>query len=78
MSENRKVVEAKALLKNKLLQDILNDLYNKEIKDWQGQSDIVKQGAIWHHVQTITRVRDSVRRACEQTIKSNRTDTDGE
>jgi len=66
--------DAKALLNNKLLFELLDTMSSKAIADWKGQKDPDKQYAIWHTVTTIDKVRDFVRRNCERITSGTGTD----
>jgi hypothetical protein len=66
--------EAKSLLNNKLLFELLDTMSTKAIADWKGQSDPDKQYAIWHAVTSIDKVRNFVRRECERITSGTGTD----
>lgn len=74
MSNINRTKEAKAILANKLLWELLDELTAKAIADWQGQADPTKQHAIWHQVNAIARVRDSVRRKANDEVRNAKSD----
>lgn len=77
MKDINRVREAKAILANKLLWETLDELTAKAIADWKGQADKDKQHAIWHQVNAINRVRDSVRRKADDTVRNDKPTTEG-